>query len=95
MSVVAKVEFTDYEASVTKALDLIEAAGKLPQTGLVIIKPNLTNADAPPVTTNVKAAEAVYKYCSSHSKADIATLPRRRTVHLLPRGCEKEEVEEI
>ncbi len=72
MSVVAKVKFTDYEASVTKALDLIEATGKLPQTGLIIIKPNLTNADAPPVTTNVRAAEAVYKYCSSHSKADIA-----------------------
>jgi len=72
MSVVAKVKFSDYEASVAKALDLIEAGGKLPQKGLIIIKPNLTNADAPPVTTNVKAAEAVYKYCRSHSKAEIA-----------------------
>lgn len=52
MSIVAKVEFTDYETSVTQALDLIKAADKLPrqgasplgQTGLVIIKPNLTNA---------------------------------------------------
>ena len=72
MSVVARVKFTDYETSVTKALGLIEAAGGLPQTGLVIIKPNLTNADAPPVTTSVKAAEAVYKYCRSLSKAEIA-----------------------
>ncbi len=72
MSVVAKVKFTDYEASVAKALDLIEAADKLPQAGLIIIKPNLTNADGPPVTTNVKAAEAVYKYCAAHSKAEIA-----------------------
>ncbi|MHC4084652.1 MAG: DUF362 domain-containing protein [Planctomycetota bacterium] len=86
MSVVAKVKFIDYETSVAKALDLIgipqtrnnafggpiQAAGKLPQTGLVIIKPNLTNANPPPVTTNVKAVEAVYKYCKSHSNATIA-----------------------
>ena len=72
MGVVARVKFTDYEASVARALDLIEASDRLPQTGLIIIKPNLTNADAPPVTTNVKAAEAVYKYCTAHSKAEIA-----------------------
>ncbi len=72
MSIVAKVKFTDYQTSVAKALDLIKAADNLPQTGLVIIKPNLTNANAPPVTTNVKAAEAVYKYCRSYSKAEIA-----------------------
>jgi uncharacterized protein (DUF362 family) len=71
MGVVVKVKFTNYEASMTKVLDLIKAASKLPQTGLIIIKPNLTNADPPPVTTNVKAAEAVYKYCRSHSKAEI------------------------
>lgn len=72
MGVVAKVKFTDYGKSVAKALDLIEAANKLPQTGLIIIKPNLTNADRPPVTTNVEAAEAVYKYCKAHNKAEIA-----------------------
>lgn len=72
MSVVAKIKFTDYEKSVSKALDFIKAAAKLPQTGLVIIKPNLTNANPPPVTTNVKAVEAVYKYCKSHSNAKIA-----------------------
>lgn len=71
MSTVARIKFTGYEASVARALDLIEAADKLPQTGLIIIKPNLTNADGPPVTTNVKAAEAVYKYCKAHSKAEI------------------------
>ncbi len=72
MSVVAKIKFIDYETSVSKALDLIKAAGKFPQTGLVIIKPNLTNANPPPVTTNVKAVEAVYKYCKLHSNAKIA-----------------------
>ena len=72
MSKVAKVKFVDYQSSVTKALDLIGAASGLPVSGLVIIKPNLTNANAPPVTTNVAAAEAVYKYCKAHCRADIA-----------------------
>ena len=71
MSKVAKVKFVDYQASVTRALDLIGAASALPSSGLVIIKPNLTNADGPPVTTNVAAAEAVYKYCKANCKAEI------------------------
>ncbi|MFC1461494.1 DUF362 domain-containing protein [Verrucomicrobiota bacterium] len=72
MSKVAKVGFTDFPKSVHKALDLIGASEKLPDQGLIIIKPNLTNADAPPVTTNVRAVEAVYTFCRSHCKAEIA-----------------------
>ena len=72
MSKVAKVPFTDYETSIRKALDLIGAAQALPQDGLIIIKPNLTNSSPPPVTTSVEAAEAVYKYCRDHTKAQIA-----------------------
>jgi uncharacterized protein (DUF362 family) len=72
MSDVAQVSFTDFEASVTKALDLIGAADRLPQTGLMIVKPNLTNADGPPVTTPVAAAEAVCLYCRRHSAAEVA-----------------------
>jgi uncharacterized protein (DUF362 family) len=72
MGAVSKVRFTNYEASVAKALDLVEAASGLPQTGLIIIKPNLTNTSGPPVTTNVGAAEAVYTYCKSHTRAQIA-----------------------
>jgi uncharacterized protein (DUF362 family) len=71
VSAVARINFIDYQESITKALDLIEAAGRLPQTGLIIIKPNLTNVDKPPVTTSVKAAEAVFNYCKSHTKAKI------------------------
>ncbi|MHC4637191.1 MAG: DUF362 domain-containing protein [Planctomycetota bacterium] len=71
MSTVAKIKFNNYETSIAKALDLIQAANNLPKKGLIIIKPNLTNADAPPVTTSVKAAEAVYKYCRPYTKADI------------------------
>lgn len=72
MSEVAKIKFTDYESSIWKALDTIGAADRLPQDGLIIVKPNLTNSDKPPVTTHVAAAEAVYKYCRSHSRAGIA-----------------------
>jgi len=72
MSKVAKVKLIDYQTSIKKALDLIGAANRLPSSGLVIIKPNITNTDKPPVTTNVVAAEAVYKYCKANCKAEIA-----------------------
>lgn len=72
MSIVAKIEFTDYRQSVAKALDAIGAADRLPGDGLIIIKPNLTVADPPPVTTNVGAARAVLEYCRSHTGAEIA-----------------------
>ena len=62
MSTVSKVRFTNYEESICKALDLIDTRNKLPQSGLIIIKPNLTNSSPPPVTTPVGAAEAVVKY---------------------------------
>ena len=72
MSVVAKVRFTDYETSIACALEAIDAADLLPGDGLVIIKPNLINTDAPPVTTDVRAAEAVYQYCRRRTGAEIA-----------------------
>jgi len=72
MSTVAKVKFSDYQGSVTKALDLIGASTELPKDGLIIIKPNLTNSDGPPVTTNVEAVEAVLEYCKENTKAEIA-----------------------
>lgn len=71
MSKVATARFTDYRDSIARALDLIGAADHLPQQGLVIIKPNLTNSSPPPVTTSVDAAEAVYDYCKAHTKADV------------------------
>lgn len=71
MSQVAKVTFTDYKSSIAKALDLIGAGERLPQDRLIIIKPNLTNSSAPPVTTSVAAAEALYNYCKAHTTAKI------------------------
>jgi len=71
MSRVAKVKFVDYKTSIARALDLIDAGTRLPQQGLIIIKPNLTNSSPPPVTTGVAAAEAIYNYCKSRTKAEI------------------------
>lgn len=70
MSTVVKVNFVDYRTSITKALDLVGAC--LPNKGLIIIKPNLTNSSPPPVTTSIEAAEAVYHYCKAHTNAEIA-----------------------
>jgi len=71
MSQVAKVKFKDYRQSIPAALDAVGAADQLPQSGLIIIKPNLTTDSPPPVTTNVEAAQAVYQYCKRHTKAEI------------------------
>ncbi len=72
MSQVASVKFIDYNRSITKALDLLGASGRIPQDGLIIIKPNLTNSSPPPVTTSVAAVEAVYNFFRAHTKAEIA-----------------------
>ncbi|MBN2130804.1 MAG: DUF362 domain-containing protein [Sedimentisphaerales bacterium] len=71
MSKVARVAFDEYDSSIAQALDLIGAAGRLPAEGPIIIKPNLTNSSPPPVTTSVRAVEAVYKYCRAHTDAEI------------------------
>lgn len=72
MSKVAEVEFTDYASSVNKALDRINAPEVLPAKGLIILKPNLTNTSPPPVTTDVRMAEAVFRYIRKHTRAEIA-----------------------
>jgi uncharacterized protein (DUF362 family) len=69
MSQAAKVKFTDYNQSVTNALDLIGAAEKIPKKGLIILKPNLTCDDKPPVTTPLQTVEAVYLYCRDRCPA--------------------------
>jgi uncharacterized protein (DUF362 family) len=71
MSQVAQVRFTDYESSIPRALDLIGAGARLPQEGLIILKPNLTNSAPPPVTTDVRAVAAVYEYCRARTQAEI------------------------
>lgn len=72
MSRVAKVKFTSYAASITRALDLLDVPERLPQDGLIILKPNLTNRSRPPVTTNVEAIAALLDYCKERSTAQLA-----------------------
>jgi uncharacterized protein (DUF362 family) len=71
MSTVAVVEFKDYSQSIPAACDLAGAGEILPQTGTIILKPNLTNSSPPPVTTSVKMVEAVYNYCKQKTNAKI------------------------
>ena len=72
MSKVIKAAFTGYATTVAAALDRLGAADQLPQSGLIIIKPNLTNSSPPPVTTPVEFIEAILDYCRKHSSAEIA-----------------------
>ncbi len=72
MPKVAQIQFTDFQTSVFDALDAIGAAGMLPPDGLIIVKPNLTNADKPPVTTDVRVVRAVCQYCIKHCRAEVA-----------------------
>ncbi len=69
---VAIVTFGDYATSVAAALDAVGAKERLPREGLILLKPNLTNASPPPVTTPVACVEAVLKYCRAHSAAEVA-----------------------
>ena len=61
----------DYQSSIFKAFDMVGAGDRLSKMGFIIIKPNLTNSSPPPVTTDVRATEAVYKYCKEHSDARV------------------------
>lgn len=72
MSMVIKAEFSGYATTINSALDRLGAAEKLPRSGLIIIKPNLTNNSPPPVTTPVDAVEAILEYCRNHTSAEIA-----------------------
>ena len=85
MSDVAKAAFSDYERSVARALDAIGAAERLPREGRIIIKPNLTNASPPPVTTPPEAVQAVVRYCRRCTQAQI----------VLGEGCGSGRTDEV
>jgi len=72
MNAVVQGKFTDFAESIPKALDAVGAGERLPRDGLIVIKPNLTNASPPPVTTPVAAAEALYDYCAARTHAEVA-----------------------
>jgi uncharacterized protein (DUF362 family) len=68
---VAKVKFSSYKKTITKALDMIDVPSALPQDGLIVLKPNLTTSSPPPVTTPLEIIQVVYEYCVKHTKAKI------------------------
>ena len=71
MSRVAKVPFSDYAASVSAALEAIGAADRVPESGTICLKPNLTNDSPPPVTTPVQCVEAVHDWLRPRTDAEI------------------------
>ena len=71
VSVVAKVSFKDYPASVSRAFDLISAGPILKKQSSIVIKPNLTQNDPPPTTTDVRCVQAIAQYCMEHSDAQV------------------------
>ena len=71
MSRVAKIPFTTYTESVGRALEFLGAADRIPQTGTICLKPNLTIDSPPPVTTPVECVEAVYNWLRPRTNAEI------------------------
>ena len=65
------VDFISYHDTIPLALDKIGAKEVIARQSSVLIKPNLVNASAHPVTTSVDCCEAVIEYVISCSKADI------------------------
>ena len=65
------VKFHSYDQAVTEALDLIGAAETLKRQKAILIKPNLVNSSAHPVTTAPECCEAVINYVRSCCAAEI------------------------
>lgn len=68
---VIKVRFSNYQDSVARAFNELQVSEHLPDDRLIILKPNLTNADGPPVTTPIDIVAAAYHYCREFSQAEI------------------------
>ena len=71
MNDTAQIEFVSYRDSIPRVLDAIGAAGVLKEQTAVLIKPNLVNASAFPVTTPPECVEAIIEYVRSCSQAAI------------------------
>ena len=68
---VVQKEFTTYEETVGQVLDTLGAAGVFAGLERILIKPNLVNASAYPVTTPVACVEALVMYIRKCATADI------------------------
>lgn len=71
MNQTARIEFVSYQESVPKLLDAIGADDVLKDQTAVLIKPNLINASAFPITTAAACVEAIVGYVRAASPATI------------------------
>lgn len=72
MSTACHIEpFTSYAESVPKALGAVTDIEQLTRQKLIIIKPNLVNTQAPPITLPVECAEEVVKFINEITPARI------------------------
>lgn len=65
------IEFENYEKSVQKALDAIEADKLLLEKQDILLKPNLVEASSFPITTSLECVQAVINYIKKYSNARI------------------------
>jgi uncharacterized protein (DUF362 family) len=65
------VEYRNYRASVTEALERLSLDTLLQRQRRIVIKPNLVIPAPPPVTTNVACVEAVAQFCLERSPAEV------------------------
>ncbi|MBC7334497.1 MAG: DUF362 domain-containing protein, partial [Actinobacteria bacterium] len=67
---IVKLDFIDYDTTVTQALEKLNFEKKLEKIKKIIIKPNLLQDAPPPCTTDVRCVEAFIKYVVRR-KSDI------------------------
>jgi uncharacterized protein (DUF362 family) len=75
--------YTDFAASIPRALDAIGAAAVLKDRECIVLKPNLVNASPPPVTFPASAAAALLGYVRDCSRARL----------VIAEGCGEPDVE--
>jgi len=68
---IAEEEFTNYQDSLTRCLDHIDAGRVFKRRKLIIIKPNLVNASSFPITTSADMIRALIEYIRRHSRARL------------------------
>ncbi len=69
---VAVVDFESYETSVKEGLDMIDAEKVLKKQEKIVLKPNLTTSQKPPVTTDVRCMKALLNYIGNcNQKAEV------------------------
>jgi len=74
-SEIVVTEFKSYLTSVKTVLDALGADSRLKKHKRIVIKPNLTDALFPPVTTDVNCIKAIIEYiqeCNSKAKIIVA-----------------------